>query len=384
MKQSLFLTAILAITLFSFRPNASYIITGAIKGLPDGTGIQLVPSATHKDEKPVATVTVKGGKFVFTGSLSSPRLFFVKIASEDYSGFQLMVDNEDIHVTGVAKPSKLNGHQSHQFDEIKVTGSKAHDEFMEKTALRERLNVLYETYHKNNKEIIDQVEKARQQKDTTLAKQLMASAAYKKFESDEKEFFNTVGDSINGTILANKDTWWGPFLMLDQMNYFRPEDKTTFEQFSKEAKDSYYGKIVAAELYPVSHVGQMAPSLAFVNQQQKPVSFSSMAKGKQYMIIDFWASWCGPCRRAIPELKRFYEEQKDKNVEIISVSIDKKETDWVKANDQEKFPWHSFLDRKGLADAYNVKAIPAMFLLDGKGKVIAENIMLDSVKTLIR
>jgi len=384
MKQSLFLAALLAVALYSFRPNESYTITGAIKGLPDGTGIQLIPNATHKNEKPVATATVKEGKFVFTGSVSSPRLFFVKIASEDYSGFQLMVDNEDIHVTGVAKSSRQNGRQTHQFEEIKVTGSKAHDEFLEKTSLRERLNVLYEAYNKNNKEIIDQVEKARQQKDTVLAKQLMASAAYKKFENDEGVFFKTVGDSIIATILANKDTWWGPFLMLDQMNYFRPEDKTTFEQFSKEAKESYYGKILAAELYPVSHVGQMAPSLAFVDKQQKPVSFASMAKGKQYMIIDFWASWCGPCRKSIPALKQFYEEKAGKGVEIISVSIDKKEPDWVKASNEEKLPWPSFLDQKGLADAYNVKAIPAMFILDGKGKVIAENIMLDSVKALIK
>ena len=68
-------------------------------------------------------------------------------------------------------------------------------------------------------------------------------------------------------------------------------------------------------------------------------------------------------------------------VEIISVSIDKKEADWVKANTAEAFPWHSYLDRAGLADAYNVKAIPAMFLLTGEGKVVAENVSLEEIKT---
>jgi thiol-disulfide isomerase/thioredoxin len=212
----------------------------------------------------------------------------------------------------------------------------------------------------------------------------MASDAYKKYANDEKVFFKTAEDSIMGLILANKDTWWGPFLMLNQMNYFRPTDKAIFEQFSKEAKDSYYGKVVAADLYPPSYVGKKAPSLAFVDSLQKPVSFASLAKGKKYVVIDFWASWCVPCRKAIPALKKFYQEMGSKGVAIISVSIDKKETDWVKANTAEQFPWHSFLDRAGLADAYNVKAIPAMFLLDGEGKVIAENVSLEEISTKIQ
>jgi thiol-disulfide isomerase/thioredoxin len=117
---------------------------------------------------------------------------------------------------------------------------------------------------------------------------------------------------------------------------------------------------------------------------QKPVSFASLAKGKKYVVIDFWASWCNPCRKAIPALKTFYSEASSKGVEIISVSIDKKEADWVKANNQEALPWYSFLDRKGLADAYNVKAIPAMFLLDAQGKVVAENVTLEEIKEKIK
>jgi thiol-disulfide isomerase/thioredoxin len=141
---------------------------------------------------------------------------------------------------------------------------------------------------------------------------------------------------------------------------------------------------VHADLFPPSYIGRNAPSLAFVDSLQKPVSFASIAKGKKYVVIDFWASWCNPCRKAIPALKTFYSEASSKGVEIISVSIDKKDADWVKANNQEAFPWYSFLDRKGVADAYNVKAIPAMFLLDGNGKVVAENVTLEQIKEKIK
>lgn len=376
---------VVAGTLFSFQKAATkYTLTGEFKDLADGTKIELVPAGTHKNEKPIAETVVKNGKFVFTGSVASPRIFAVKIAGEDFSRFRVMVENADIHVTGKVVEKEISGAKSHQFNDLKVTGSKSHEEFLKKTSLRDRLTVLYDAYHNNNKEVLDQLTAARQKKDTTLQKQIAASDAYKKFAKEEGEFFKTVGDSINALILANKDTWWGPFLLLDQMSYFTPEQKATYEQFSKEAKESYYGKVVYADLFPPSYIGRNAPSLAFVDSLQKPVSFASIAKGKKYVVIDFWASWCNPCRKAIPALKTFYSEASSKGVEIISVSIDKKDADWVKANNQEAFPWYSFLDRKGVADAYNVKAIPAMFLLDGQGKVVAENVSLEQIKEKIK
>lgn len=392
MRQTLIKKALYAITaltvagaLYSFQRAATkYTLTGEFAALADGTKMELVPAGTHKNEKPIAETVVRNGKFVFSGSVPSPRIFFVKIGGEDYSLFRVMVENADIHVSGKVEEKDVRGTKSHQFSDLKVTGSKVHDEYLRKSSLRERFNVMYEAYHTNNKEILDQLKAAGDKKDTTLRKQLIESDAYKKFANDEKVFFTTVQDSIKGLILANKDSWWGPFLMLDQLSYFTPNEKTLFEQFSKEAKESYYGKVVQADLYPKSYVGQKAPSLAFVDSMQKPVSFAGLAKGKKYVVIDFWASWCNPCRKAIPALKTFYSEASSKGVEIISVSIDKKKEDWVKANTQEALPWHSLLDRAGLADAYNVKAIPAMFLLDGQGKVVAENVTLEEIKEKIK
>ena len=386
MKKTFYAVAalVIAASLYSFQQAAKYTLTGEFKDLPNGTKIELVPGGTHKNEKPVAETVVKDGKFTFTGSVSSPRIFVVKIAGEDYSMFRIMVENAAIQVTGKVVEKEVRGSKSHQFNDLKVIGSKAHEEFLSKTSLRDRLGVLYEAYHTNNKEVIAQLDSARAKKDTTLQKQLLASDAYKKFANEEKAFFTTVQDSIQGLILANKDSWWGPFLMLDQLSYFTPKEKAIFEKLSKAAKESYYGKIVAADLYPKSYVGLKAPSLAFVDSLQKPVSFAALAKGKKYVVIDFWASWCVPCRKAIPALKQFYQEMSSKGVEIISVSIDKKEADWVKANTAEALPWHSFLDRAGLADAYNVKAIPAMFLLNGEGKVVAENVSLGEIKAKIQ
>jgi hypothetical protein len=234
--------------LCSFQQAEQYTLTGEFRELADGTKMELVPAGTHRKEKPVAESIVKNGKFVFTGSVASPRMFAVKIAGEDYSMFRIMVENADIKVTGTVQATEIRGEPAHQFNTLKVTGSKAYEEYLSKTSLRERLGELYEAYHINNKDILDQLRAADEKKDTVLRKQLVASDAYKKFAKEETAFFETVRDSINGLILAHKDSWWGPFLMLDQMSYFTPNEKKLFEQFSKEAKESYYGKIVEADI----------------------------------------------------------------------------------------------------------------------------------------
>lgn len=371
----------LAVVFSAFQDKGKYTITGQFSGLPDGTVLEMIPAGSHKEEKPVATATVKSGKFTFSGSVEGPRFYFVKVKDGGYGGFQLMVDNTDINVTGKAETSKDG--EGRNFTGVKVTGSPVHDEYLAKSAQRDRLEVLYNAYHERGKEVTDKLSAARQAKDTVLQKEIMASAAWKQFEKEEHEFFKTVEDSISALITANKDTWWGPFLMLTNYSYFTPDQKPVYEQFSKEAKESFYGKVVYDDLFPKSYIGQQAPSLAFADADKKPVSFASIAKGKKYVIVDFWASWCAPCRKAVPALKEFYAEH-GKDVEIISVSIDKKDADWVKADKEEKFPWKSFLDRQEIASAYQVKAIPAMFLLDAKGNVVAENVSLEQIREKIK
>lgn len=370
----------LAVVFSAFQDKGKYTITGQFNGLPDGTVLEMIPAGTHNNEKPIAKATVQSGKFTFAGSVEGPRFFFVKVADGGYGGFQIMVDNADIQVTG-----KAEGNKEGNLDlrEVQVSGSQSHDEYLEKSSLRDRLEVLYNAYHERGKAVTDKLSAARQAKDTVLQKQIMETEAWKQFEKEEHAFFKTVEDSISALITANKDTWWGPFLMLTNYSYFTPEQKPVYEQFSKEAKESFYGKVVYDDLFPKSYIGQPAPSLAFADANKKPVSFASIAQGKKYVIVDFWASWCAPCRKAVPALKEFYAEH-GKDVEIISVSIDKKDADWVKADKEEKFPWKSFLDRQEIADAYKVKAIPAMFLLDAKGIVVAENVSLEQIREKIK
>ena len=342
--------------------QSGFNITGDIVGIENGKIITLTPGGTHQSEKPLFTAVVADGKFTLKGKLTEPRFFYLGV--EGVLGTTpLFVENTKITIKG-KYASKDNTHGV--FTDIVVTGSDVHTQFLEKGKVRDDLDKAYTAYHEASKGILDSLQAVKRGSDEF--KKLQESAGYKKFEADEKAFFNNVSATYKKTILDNAKTFWGPFFMMNFMSYFTDEQKSWYEAFSPEAKNSYYGKLVKAELFPVTLLGKVAPKFSSPDRDGKILSLKEQM-GK-YTIIDFWASWCAPCRKEIPNLKKLYDKYNAKGLAIISVSLDKEDDKWKKALDEEQLKWANVIDKNEIAKSYGVTTIPDMFIVDKSGKVV--------------
>jgi peroxiredoxin len=156
-----------------------------------------------------------------------------------------------------------------------------------------------------------------------------------------------------------------------------------YETLSPDLKATDMGKELGQRIKAVSitSVGDAAPLFTQNDMNGNPVSLADL-KGK-IVLIDFWASWCVPCRGENPNLAHQYRLYKDKGFQILSVSLDTDKKNWLKAINQDGMPWLHISDLKGWNNAvgrlYGVRAVPACFLIDKDGKIIANDLRGDAL-----
>ncbi len=153
------------------------------------------------------------------------------------------------------------------------------------------------------------------------------------------------------------------------------ELEAVFYAFTPKVQNCFLAKRIKDEIQALNAIkpGNVAPEFTLKNPAGEEFSLASL-KGK-YVILDFWASWCGPCRASIPGVKELYAKYKDKGLEIVGVSCDRNPEDWKKALEEEQLPWINLIDVQDAdraATKYAVHYIPSMFLLDQEGKMIGK------------
>jgi thiol-disulfide isomerase/thioredoxin len=151
-----------------------------------------------------------------------------------------------------------------------------------------------------------------------------------------------------------------------------------FSELPDWIKNSVTGKYVANKIEGAKAVaiGKVAPSFSQTSIDGKIIGLENFKR--KYILVDFWASWCVPCRKEHPNFLKIYEKYQAKNFEIVSVSIDEDKTAWINASKADKISWTNLLDIKGQANEvavkYGVQAVPANFLIDPNGVIIAKNL----------
>lgn len=151
-----------------------------------------------------------------------------------------------------------------------------------------------------------------------------------------------------------------------------------FNSLSDKLKKTETGKKIQEKINKLKQtaVGSMAPDFTQMGIDDKPIKLSDF-KGK-YVLVDFWASWCGPCRGENPNVVAAYNQYKDKGFTILGVSLDNDKTKWKEAVEKDQLTWSHVSDLKGwqneVAGLYLIRSIPQNVLIDPQGKIVARNL----------
>ncbi len=184
-------------------------------------------------------------------------------------------------------------------------------------------------------------------------------------EAQQLELFKTYKDSfVSAYVIAAG---------MGQMNY--TSLKALHDMLGEPAQNSPYGQMIVRQLDVFKQVepGSIAPDFSGTTAEGQAVSLHGIkAKVK---LVDFWASWCAPCRQEMSNVCKIYKKYRDAGLEIIGVSLDSKPQDWVKAMQDEKMTWSNIMDQKQeISSRYLVRGIPHTILLDENNRIIAKDL----------
>ncbi len=349
-KKMLFLGLIYSSIISCAKPD-KFVINGEIKGKDSGN-VQLMKYADGKWVKEDSASIVKG-KFQLTGKVDLPELRYVTMGGRDMVA-QFFAENGTISLQAY----------SDSLDKTVIKGSKSNEDFK-----------VYQT------ELASLSKEAQGMQQRYMTAQSGGDQdGMKKAQIDYEAMVQNLGVYARNFIREHRNSTVSPLIVMMQFGQTikASEIDTVVAFLDPSVKSSIYVQELKkmADKMRTTEVGSMAPDFTLPTPDGSTFTLSS-TRGK-YVMIDFWAAWCQPCRHENPNVVMLYGKYKDKGFDVVGVSLDREKEAWIKAIADDKLVWHQVSELKfwqsEIAQKYGVTQIPTSFLLDKSGKIIAKSL----------
>lgn len=363
---------VLLVTVFAFIScekalENQYIVSGTAKGIEDGKKMFIEIQGEMGQPISKDTAIVKNEKFEFKGDVNDIDIAFVKLEGAQ-RGIPFIFEEGKTEIV----------FDKDSIQKSKISGTYNNEKFQEFNDNSATFGKKMMQFEKDNNE---KMQTAQQAQDTVVINKIMKEykAVQEEMTSYSKEFINNNPKSYISLLLLEN--------FINSQTIAIDEIQKSYDKLDKSLLANKHALNIkkAIDAANAITIGKPAPDFSAPSPESTTISLKQ-SLGK-VTIIDFWASWCKPCRIENPNVVALYNELHEKGLNIIGVSLDKDAESWKKAIAEDGLVWKHVSNLKfwqdPIAEQYNVKSIPATFILDEKGNIVAKDLRGDALRTKV-